>query len=123
MDAIPFDRARNTQLHGADFETLRRRYPVEMSSICFEAGRLATTRQRSEKNQQLEGKLTTFIRRSRSGLPEADVRPHVDQSPMAQTGARGAVSRRAGRIVTSHSGYGSLAAGVFEWRARGVATC
>jgi hypothetical protein len=111
------------QLHGADLETLRRRYPFEMSSICSEAGRLATTGRRSEKNQQLEGKLTTFVRRSRSGLPEADVRPHVDQSPMAQTGARGAFSRRAGRIVTCHSGHGSLAAGVFEWRARGVATC
>jgi hypothetical protein len=122
MDAIPFDRARNMQLHGAGLESLRRRYPVEMSSICFEAAQLATTRGRSEKNQQLEGKLTTFIRRSGSDLPEADARPHVDQSPMAQTGARGAISRRAGRVVACHSGDVFLAAGVFEWRARGVAT-
>src|SRR6185312_8863540 len=123
MGAIPFDMARNRQLHGADLETLRRRYPLEMSSLCLKPAQALASRGRSEKNQQLEGKLTTFIRRSRSGLPEADVRPHVDQSPMAQTGARGAISRRAGRIVAFHSGYGSIAAGVSEWRARGVATC
>jgi hypothetical protein len=111
------------RLHGAGAKSLRPRYPLEMSSIWLETRRALTTCGRSEKNRQLEGILTTFIRISGSGLPEADVRPHVDQSPMAQTGARGAISRRADLIVARHFGYGSIAAGVFEWRMRGVATC
>src|SRR5882724_7230780 len=109
MDVTPYDMARNMLLHAVGAKSLRPSYPFEMSSIWREFPHLPASCGRREKSRQLEGILTTFIRRSDSGLPEADVRPYVDQSPMAQTGARGAISRSAGLIVACHSGDGLIA--------------